>query len=98
MKKPEKNTKSDNHKYKIEIDNREVVPQVRNEKKEKLRISGLVCRKRLIGAFLISISVCEFKTWTRPSPVGWCRSWGNLNPVRRAGFGTKPDARGSGIL
>jgi len=38
MKKPEKHKQPENYKYKIEIDNREVVPQVRNEKKEKLRM------------------------------------------------------------
>lgn len=46
MKKPEK------HKYKIEIDNREVLPPVRNEKKEKLRMIYIT---GMLSLFLIAI-------------------------------------------
>jgi len=52
MKKPEKYTKSDIHKYKIELDNREVLPQVRNEKKEKLR---MILITGSLSLFLIAI-------------------------------------------
>jgi biofilm PGA synthesis N-glycosyltransferase PgaC len=52
MKKPEKHTKSENHKYKIELDNREVLPQVRNEKKEKLR---MILITGTLSLFLIAI-------------------------------------------